>query len=146
MNLKLNRYSKSAISNIGYLSVDGVAICQTLENPSRHEKLDGITAIKAGVYEIKFRRVLSPKTEHYRSKYPWFTWHLELQGVPDFEYIYIHIGNTAKDTNGCILVGESAHIKNNTISSSTSAFIDLYLKIGDALGLDEKVFIEIVDL
>lgn len=147
MNLKINRYSKNNISNIGCLSVNGVAECHTLENPSRREKLDGITAIGAGVYEVKFREVLSPQTKHYRGKFPsWFVWHLELQDVPEFKYIYIHIGNTAKDTDGCILVGQSANIKNNTIHNSTVAFKELYIKIGDALALNEKVFIEIVDL
>jgi hypothetical protein len=64
----------------------------------------------------------------------------ELVAVPDFEGVRIHSGNTAKDTEGCILVGKMKGT--DAISESRDAFTDLFVKIQTAAA-QEKVFIEI---
>jgi len=65
---------------------------------------------------------------------------LELQNVPNFQYILIHIGNFEKDTEGCILVGEGAN-SNHTITESTKAYERLYPIVAAALLKNEKVTI-----
>lgn len=145
IELYLTRKTKTDNSTIGELETRNGFQCYTLENLPHDPKIDGNTRIMAGRYPVKFRKVLSAKTAHYRKKFPWFTWHLELQDVPNFKYVYIHIGNFAKDTDGCILVG-TTHLKGkNYISDSTTAFTELYSVLQDELEKGGEVWINIVD-
>jgi hypothetical protein len=142
MNLILRRLRNNGGTTIGQLK-DGFINMLTLEDEPREVKVMGETRIPAGTFEIKERKIISPKTEHYRKKYHWFNYHLMLQDVPGFNYVYIHIGNDDDDTEGCILVGEKeAYWK---IEQSTSAFTRLYHYIMGAITAGERVFISIID-
>ena len=144
MELRLDRVVNLPDSTIGVLKVDGVPFCFTLEDEKREVKVRGETRIPNGTYEIKFRKVISGLTEKYRSKYEWFTFHLELQGVPGFNYVYIHIGNYEHQSDGCILVGQGAMMEGKGwIMNSTLVFKQLYLKISEALNQGEIVCLTI---
>jgi len=144
VELLLNRVISLPDSTIGTLSIDGVPFCFTLEDEKREVKVRGETRIPDGTYEIKFRKVISGLTEKYRSKYDWFTFHLELQGVPGFNYVYIHIGNYEHQSDGCILVGQGAMMEGKGwIMNSTLVFKQLYLKISEALNQGEIVCLTI---
>ena len=98
--------------------VNGMYFCDTLEDKVRDLNKDGDlndaeegkvyaqTAIPYGKYKVivsfspKFKRMLP-----------------RLLDVPHFEGILIHRGNTAKDSAGCILVGENK-IKGKVINST----------------------------
>lgn len=127
---------------ISEMYVDGEMFCHVLEDAYRPQKVSGFTRIGSGEYEIKKREVVSPMTERYRRKYHWFDWHLELQNVPEFQHIYIHIGNFPKDTDGCLLVGKW-NLQPSFISNSTDTFHELYELISEKL-LEEDVFIRIL--
>ncbi len=103
--------------------------------------------IEAGCYEIKKRvteNYLSDMTKDYRKIYDWFDWHLELQGVPDSKYVYIHHGNFRKDTKKCLLTGNEAGA--TYINNSRKTFEKVYKKISEILDLhEERVFINIID-
>ena len=153
MNLQLHRYSDNGNSTQGILhevvNNNPVFLNYTLEDEHRNIKISGETCIPEGLYEVKERKVDSPMTAKYRERYSWFHWHLELQDVPDFKYVYIHIGNHEGDTNGCILVADNAN--NNMItrgfnSQSTAAFKRLYLNIIDALDNADKIFLRVRDI
>lgn len=144
----LTRLNYNDKSTLGVLwSIDETFRCFTVEDTYREEKVKSVTRIPEGRYEIKLRKVLSGKTKQYRARYPWFEWHLELQDVPDFEYVYIHIGNTAADSDGCILLGESAIPQDGQwfTGNSTKTFKDFYLEVVALLEKGDKVFIEIFD-
>jgi len=144
VELRLDRVVNLPDSTIGVLKVDGVPFCFTLEDEKREVKVRGETRIPNGTYEIKFRKVISGLTEKYRSKYEWFTFHLELQGVPGFNYVYIHIGNYEHQSDGCILVGQGAMMEGKGwIMNSTLVFKQLYLKISEALNQGEIVCLTI---
>ena len=97
MNIKLNRFCQTQDCTLGNFTVGKMELYSLEDLPSfTGEKVPGETRVPAGRYEIMFRTVESPLTLHYREKYPWFEWHLELQDIPNFTCVYIHVGNYAK--------------------------------------------------
>ena len=149
MKLNLIRYSSNEESTLGLLYIDGIFECYTLEDEYNSEKIKGETRIPEGLYKINFRKQLSPMAEKYQERYYWFKWHLEIQDIPGFTHVYIHIGNSDDDTEGCILVGNTANnnqIEDGFIGQSRSAFQDLYNVIKEALDDGEECTIEIGDI
>lgn len=94
-------------------------------------KVVGLTAIPEGTYPVVITR--SPKFKK---------WLPLLVGVPNFEGIRIHSGNTAKDTQGCILVGENTQV--GRVNYSCAWLIRLKDKIVEAKAKGEAVWITIV--
>ncbi len=144
MELLLKREHDNPDWTLGKLFVDGVFKHFTCEDELRAVKVRGETRIPAGRYEIKFRKVISGKTTSYRNRFTWFTWHLELQNVPGFQYVYMHIGNSDNDTDGCILVGNSWNVSTGQIGNSAIAFGDFYPKVAGVLNSGGSVWITIV--
>lgn len=118
MKLTLKRIAKKPTYTIGKLYIDGKYFCDTCEDCDRglvknmpietikQKKVYGETAIPAGVYELNLNTV-SPKF-HTRSWAKQFNGVVpRLVNVPGFSGVLIHPGNTAKDSLGCILVGEN---------------------------------------
>ena len=140
MNLVLNRLKDNGKTTIGELMVDDLKLV-TLEDTYRKEKVYSETRIPTGTYEIKLR---TDGRFHnlYKLKMPYHRGMLWLQNVPGFEYILIHVGNSAEDSAGCILVGMRAE-GNDWISESTVAYIRLYTHVIDAFERNEKVTITI---
>lgn len=134
MNLLLVRADRQPNYTVGQLSIDGKFFCYTLEDKDRqltsdmsleeiqNKKQFGKTAIPSGTYTIDMNTV-SPKfkdrewAKPYKGKLP------RLVDVPGYEGVLIHVGNTAEDTLGCILVGKRRTI--NGITNSTDAFHEL---------------------
>jgi hypothetical protein len=144
MELYLHRLSDNGVSTLGFLEVeiDGFSV-YTIEDAPHKPKIYGETRIPAGRYEIKLRTE-GKMHEKYNKKYTFHKGMLWLQDVPGFEYILIHIGNRARDTKGCILVGVSVNDE-NSIAGSTTAYINLYLIVIKAFEKNEQVFINVID-
>ena len=123
--------------------------CDTLEDPNRdlnrNGKFDGTevkeygnTAIPYGRYRVTLDTV-SPrfsKSKTYNrigGKLP------RLLNVPHFDGILIHIGNTKKDTDGCILVGKKTH--GGFVGQSTVTFFELYDIMKKASDNREQIWI-----
>ena len=130
MELRLVRTECSGNSTIGELSIDGQFECYTLEDIERPKKIKGETAIPVGRYEVVINQ-----SQRFGRLLPL------LLNVPEFEGVRIHPGNTAADTEGCILVGVTK--AEAFIGQSKVAFEQLFGKLKVALET-EKVFIEIV--
>lgn len=100
MTILLKRIALRDTYTIGKLYIDGRLICDTLEDKvrdlSKEKKVYGETAIPYGTYKVSW--TYSPK---FKKCMPL------LENVPNFSGIRIHSGNTAKDSLGCILVGEN---------------------------------------
>lgn len=117
LELLLDRKYKNETYTIGNLYVDGEWFCNTLEDKDRglsqtmpleeinKIKVYGETAIPTGHYEVRMD-IVSPKyngvkwyKDNFGGRMP------RLESVKGFSGILIHSGNTALDSNGCILVG-----------------------------------------
>lgn len=140
MELKLTRNYQKDTYTIGRLYVEGDLFSNTLEDPVRdysdpNYKVYGKTAIPYGRYLIAM--VHSPKfSKRYGGrKVPL------LNNVPDFTGILIHSGNTAEDTDGCILVGQNT--QRGRVTSSLATLYKL-LDIFDSVPEDEEIWIDIV--
>ena len=119
--------------------------CHTCEDPPRVVKIPGHTRFSAGTYEIKLRTEGALHAK-YAKRFPWHRGMLHLQDVPEFEWIYIHIGTNAKQTKGCILTGYTALSKRGfSLRRSLEAYRDLYKLVIKALDEGEQVFIKITD-
>lgn len=96
MKLTLKRNFKGPDYTIGKLYIDGHYFCDTLEDTVRStgKKIAGKTAIPAGDYKVV--KSYSPR---FKKILP------EILDVPGFAGVRIHAGNTAKDTDGCVLLG-----------------------------------------
>lgn len=140
MKLLVDRFKSDPDTTLGKLCIDDIFECFTLEDGYRKEKVYGKTRISAGTYEITFRKE-GKFHERYLKRFPlWHVGMLWVRNVPDFEYILIHCGNTSKDTNGCLLVGEK--IKAWMLVNSTIAYENLYKQVAAALQTGEKVTIK----
>lgn len=146
--LLLQRLYHNYGPTIGAILLDGKFQCWTLEDPPQDQKIPGRTRIPAGQYDILLRQEGGMHQDYSTRFVNEHEGMLELQDVPNFSYIYIHIGNYAKDTEGCILVGKMAY--KERVTSSTDTYFSLYEKVVDdaARGSlkiriqDENVFIK----
>ncbi len=133
MEMLLTRTYAIDDATIGTLELDGEFECFTLEDLVRTKKIYGKTAIPAGKYTVKLS--YSPKfSQDYDAlgrgcEVP------ELINVPNYTGIRIHIGNTAEDTDGCILVGSWKGGKAASIHGSETAYKALRKKLAAAAGV-----------
>ena len=105
MDLILKRQGFINEATIGTLDafLDGAPLpifrCFTLEDLERDEKIKGKTAIPKGRYQV-----IVNWSNRFNCYLP------ILLNVPNFEGVRIHAGNSAADTEGCILVGLSRRL------------------------------------
>lgn len=138
MELRLRRIAKREAYTIGRLYIDGEYFCDTLEDQDRGLRQDmllpiirakkraGATAIPTGRYRVTIG-VQSPRFKS-RAAYKFCDGYLpRLLNVIGFDGILIHIGNTAKDTDGCILVGRNTIV--GMVTESRVTFLKLYERL-----------------
>ncbi len=147
MELILKRIAKRKTYTIGRLYIrqqvmdeylpgtEDQYFCDTLEPTWRDYehgayKVKGRSAIPEGRYAVVIS--YSPKLKQ---------WLPILLGVPKFEGIRIHAGNTAKDTEGCILVGRNQRV--GEVLESRKWLYELKQKIVEAKDRGEAVWITI---
>ena len=144
MNLQLERINDDGKSTIGILRIDGIFECFTLEDAFNEPKIYGKTRIPDGSYEITLRKE-GGMVAKYNDRFDNHDGMLWLRNVPNFEYVYIHVGNDSDDTDGCILVGRNCITQGEqTINGSTLAYTSLYVKIKNALDAGYPVNIEVI--
>lgn len=153
MNIVVNRIAKKADYTIGKLYIDGVYFCDTLEDTDRgltqqmslteinKKKIHSKTAIPTGTYKIDMGTI-SPrfgKTSFYKTLCGGMV--PRLISVPGFSGVLIHVGNTQKDTDGCILVGKNKKV--GQVLDSKVTFTQLYNILNAAKNKGESITIQI---
>ena len=98
--------------------------------PVSEWKVKGETAIPAGTYQV-----IISHSNRFKRELPL------LLNVPGFEGIRIHPGDTAEDTEGCILPGK--RIGENCVLDSRTAFNELFATLEAALDDGETIHIEV---
>lgn len=152
MEVKVKRIAKKETYTIGKMYIDGAYVCDTLEDRDREltsnmsvaqicgVKIKGETAIPTGRYLVDMKKV-SPRFGG-RAQYKFCNGRLpRLCNTPGYQGVLIHIGNTAKDTEGCILVGENKAV--GQVQNSTAAFHKVYAKLKAADERGEQIWIKI---
>lgn len=152
MELTLDRKWRKDTYCIGRLFINGKLFCNTIEDRDRdlyqdmgdagvrEKKVYCETAIPYGRYRVTMK-VQSPKFANKKQYAKCKGYIPRLLDVPGFEGILIHIGNYAKDSCGCILVGENT--KKGAVLKSTYWYWKLYdiLKAADDRG--EEIWITV---
>lgn len=141
MKLKMIRKYIGENHTEGRIYIDEVFECFTVEDKDRKleehgcsTKVQNKTCIPRGEYELIIRF-----SNHFQKHL------IAVTGVPCFEGILIHSGNSSKDTEGCIIVGSiNNRDDDDFVGASRIAYDRLHKKVKSALSMGEKVFLEIV--
>lgn len=139
MRITLMRIANRPTYCIGKLYIDGVYFCDTIEDTDRglddsmteaeikKRKIKGETAIPTGLYNLYI--TWSPK---YKKPMPL------VDNVKGYSGIRIHSGNTAKDTEGCLIVGKNKEV--GKVLESRVTYNALFKILNET---NEKIIIEI---
>jgi hypothetical protein len=124
LNLLLKRVCTSDKGTFGVLSNEGIPLCVTCELPWKNNQRK-ISCIPTGIYHCK---------PYSSAKYP-DVW--EVTNVPNRDAILMHKGNTIKDIQGCILVGQSFGMLKDlpAVLNSGIAFTSLQAFLPDEFNL-----------
>lgn len=136
MDIKVKRIARKDKYTIGRMYVNGVYVCDTLEDKDRGLRQDmsieeiqkikvkNETAIPTGKYSVRID-IVSPRfggQSFYqnvcRGCLP------RLEDVPGFDGVLIHCGNTDKDSSGCIICGFNKHV--GMVVESRNVFTKLW--------------------
>ena len=136
MQILIQRHAMKAGYTIGRMEINGRYFCDTLEDTDRGLresmtedeiaalKVKGATAIPTGTYRIDMQ-TRSPRFGRVLPR---------LVSVKGYSGVLIHSGNTAADTEGCILVGENRERGKVLNSRATLEHLLVFLREAQAEG------------
>lgn len=130
MNITIKRVALKPTYTIGHMYINDEFVCDTLEDTVRdlnkngkfdngEVKIKGKTAIPYGTYEVIWS--YSPRFKKFTPR---------LLNVNSFDGVLIHAGNTAADTEGCILLGQNKKV--GQVINSRATIDKVYPVIRDA--------------
>lgn len=144
--LKVIRIRQGNNSTLSEIYLNNQFVCYGLEDIPREKKIPGSTCIPLGTYPLGFNRNGGMNGNYY-DRYPkMHRGMIEIEGIPGFSYVYIHIGNTYKETAGCLLVGTQYVFEQGDyrLVQSITAYKKLYPSLVALMAI-EKVFIEVTE-
>lgn len=147
MRVQIQIVKETSEETLSKLIINGDQLCYILEDEYREVKVKGETRIPGGIYEAVLR-MEGRHREVYTKKFgaDFHKGMIHLKDVPGFQFILFHIGNTDKDTEGCLLCG-LGYTENNgriALTQSANAYKKVYPIIRDRILSGEKVYFEII--
>lgn len=145
IKVRIIRIAKGLNSTLSHLYIGNYFVCYLLEDKISSIKATGLTCIPNGIYELKLNLSAGMNVK-YKTKYPLVhKGMLEIIGIPNFNYVFFHIGNTILDTRGCPLAGHywAMDKKEYVVSQSTFAYEFIYPKLLDLVKAQEKTIVEV---
>lgn len=131
MRTKIVRVAEGKQSTLSHLYIDGIFQCYLLEDKIRTVKIPKQTAIPTGQYTLRLN-TWGGMNADYRQKFPKLhKGMIEINGLPNFSFVYIHIGNTYTHTAGCPLCGFGFELVNGDyqVLRSKDAYQMIYPKL-----------------
>jgi len=131
MKTKIIRIAEGKQSTLSQLYIDDMFQCYLLEDKIRAVKIPKQTAIPTGNYTLRLNTWGGMNAE-YRQKFPKLHKGMtEINGLPQFSFVYIHIGNTHTQTAGCPLCGFGFELVNGDyqVLRSKDAYQMIYPKL-----------------
>lgn len=142
MKTKIIRVAEGKNSTLSHLYIDGIFQCFMLEDKIRQVKIKGKTAIPEGVFKLRLNTWGGMNKTYFPKYGPLHQGMIEIDDLPTFDAVYIHVGNTIQDTAGCPLVGLS-YIKKDgdyQVLQSADAYRQVYRRLlAAATGKDNQI-------
>ena len=131
METKIIRVAQGKESTLSQLYINGVFQCYLLEDKIREVKIPSQTAIPRGTFELRLNTWGAKNAEYQKAFGKLHQGMIEISGLPNFSFVYIHTGNTIKDTAGCPLCGFGFQFVdgNFQVSQSIAAYKMVYPKL-----------------
>lgn len=105
METRIIRVAQGLQSTLSHLYINGLFACYLLEDSIRENKIPAQTCIPTGVFRLTLNKT-SGMHSRYLKDYPkMHQGMIEIDELPNFEFVFFHKGNTHQDTEGCPLVG-----------------------------------------
>ena len=140
MENKIIRVAEGKQSTLSQLYINGIFQCYLLEDKIREVKIASQTAIPTGIFELKLNTWGAKNVDYKKAFGKLHQGMIEIYGLPNFSFVYIHIGNTIKDTAGCPLCGFGFQFADGDfkVSQSVAAYKMIYPKLVALAKLENK--------
>ena len=131
METKIIRDAQGKQSTLSQLYINGIFQCYLLEDKIREVKIPSQTAIPTGVFELRLNTWRAKNVDYKKAFGKLHEGMIEISGLPNFSFVYIHTGNTIKDTAGCPLCGFGFQFVdgNYQVTQSVAAYKMIYPKL-----------------
>ena len=142
MENKIIRVAQGKQSTLSQLYINGIFQCYLLEDKIREVKIASQTAIPTGVFSLKLN-TWGAKNVNYKKVFgKLHQGMIEIAGLPNFSFVYIHTGNTIKETAGCPLCGFGFQFTDGDfqVSQSVAAYKMIYPKLAALAKEDSNHF------
>jgi hypothetical protein len=141
------RYADDGNTTLGLMFINKSFFAYTLEDTHSEFKIPGDSRIPEGNYPLGIKKEDTPLTLRYKNRFDWFSNHIEIEGIPNYDLVYIHIGNTHKDTKGCLLIADGVNAANREkmILQSQKAYERFYKIVYPRIANNEPLAINILD-
>jgi len=131
MESKIIRVAQGKESTLSQLYINGIFQCYLLEDKIREVKIASQTAIPKGIFSLKLNTYGAKNVDYKKAFGKLHEGMIEITSLPNFSFVYIHTGNTIKDTAGCPLCGFGFGFVdgNYQVSQSIAAYKMIYPKL-----------------